>query len=80
MKKKYNKPEILFENFEMSQRIAGECEGIANNTDESLCSVDIPELGKNVFTVKGICKLTGPGWTDRICYHAPSESNNVFTS
>lgn len=81
MKKNYEKPEIMFDSFELSQNIAAGCAAIANY-GENQCSVTYSEGGieLNLYNIQGVCYYTGPGFEDMICYHAPGDWNNVFTS
>ena len=82
MKKAYKKPELWYEDFRLSQSIAAGCEGIANYA-EGLCTVTIsdPENGYDIviFTA-GVCEFTPPNPDDWVCYHAPHEGKNVFSS
>ncbi len=81
MKKAYHAPALYYESFQLSQHISLECEGIANFEADS-CSINIVDEGVNIniFQQLGICQYTGPGFEDMICYHAPSEMNNAFSS
>lgn len=81
MKKKYAKPQIAFESFELSQSIAAGCEMIQQNMTERSCPVTVPELiGTTYFADLNHCTVTPPGGNDSICYHVPSENNNVYSS
>lgn len=82
MKKTYQKPQIVFESFELSQNIAGGCNAVSNNTDGDVCSVNVPWVGGsiNVFNNAGICEVYGPGISDNICYHAPGDMISAFSS
>ncbi len=81
MKKAYNKPEIVFDSFELSQNIAAGCEFISNHSKKD-CSVTDPSIGMTFFTRSTYgCVITEvPGNYDDICYDVPNPSNNVFTS
>ena len=82
MKKEYRKPELWYEDFQLSQSIASSCEGIAN-FGEDLCSVTLKGEGFElvVFTDPYVgCIYTPPNPDDFLCYHAPSEGNNIFSS
>lgn len=84
MKKVYSKPEIMFEDFSLNNSITVGCEKIAQAT-EYACSYDMTSsLGViSVFTdqVTGdICTTVKPDGYNEICYHVPTEANNVFTS
>ena len=82
MKKTYKKPELWYEDFRLPQSIAAGCEGIANIA-EGQCTVTIsdPENGYDIviFTA-GVCEFTPPNPDDWVCYHAPHEGKNVFSS
>lgn len=79
MKRVYRKPALIYDSFEMSTNIAGNCEGIANFA-ENFCSVTI-NIGFDIEVFNNSnCEWTGPQAEDMVCYHAPSDSNNVFTS
>lgn len=78
-KRRYEKPCIIYDGFEMSQSIAGNCEGIANFA-ENLCSVTV-NIGFDIQIYNNSnCEYTGPDFEDMVCYHVPSDFNNVFTS
>jgi hypothetical protein len=79
MKKTYEKPRICYESFALSDRISAGCEGIAN-IGENQCSILIPELGETIFNQDLVCSVTSPGGNETICYNAPSEWNNVYSS
>ena len=78
MKKAYSKPQILFDSFELSQSIALGCEKITNQAEGS-CVVTEKETGITYFAGTG-CMFTPPGPGDSICYHAPDDSTNVYSS
>lgn len=81
-KKKYAKPELFYESLALSQSIATGCEGIAM-FGESVCpvKVDVSDIELMIFQTAGAgCEFVPPNPDDLICYHAPSESNNVFGS
>lgn len=83
MKKAYNKPEIMFENFVLSTSIADDC-GIDIGPARGSCGYGI--RGETVFVLDGGC-TTGPQSVDgsgeaihdSICYHT-FDGNNVFNS
>ena len=81
MKKAYCKPSLWYENFQLSQSIASNCEGIANFT-EGMCSVTLegPVYSLVLFNDPSICINSPPNPDDYLCYHAPTEGNNVFSS
>ncbi len=86
MKRSYTKPEILFEDFTLSVNIAAGCEVIADHgMDECGYNVD-KDFGLEfyVFTtqIAGCqnAQLNPNEAYDGLCYHNPSELNNVFSS
>lgn len=79
MKSTYSRPRIVFENFGLSNGASSGCEGIANLAEYE-CSVMIPELGYSIFNDMNICEVTPVGDDDTLCYHAPSDWNNVYSS
>lgn len=81
MKKKYVKPEAIFESFELSSSIAAGCEYKTNHALE-VCTYQITG-GRNVFVSPstGCNDITAPeGDYNGICYQVPSDANNLFTS
>ena len=81
MKKEYQKPKLYYENFQLSQSIAAGCEGLANFV-ENQCTVTLTGPGYTLvlFNNESICVDSPPGADDYVCYHAPTEFNNVFSS
>ena len=78
MKKEYKKPVIIFESFALAKSIAVGCDQIATSA-QYVCPVTDPDLGFTYISI-GTCDTTPPGGNDSICYHAPTESTNVFNS
>jgi hypothetical protein len=84
MKKTYKKPEIIFEDFSLSTSIAAGCEK-KSGFSMDVCAYYDPMLGFDVF-ISGVatCVMTPPDAAgdvyNGLCYHVPSESNNVFQS
>ena len=80
MKKAYSKPQILFDSFELSQSIALGCEMISNQSKGS-CTVTDPILDL-VYITDNACQghYTEPGIEDRLCYYAPDDAYNVYSS
>lgn len=76
--KKYSKPQIVFESFELSTNIAAGCQHSANHYQGS-CSVTIG--GKPVFMagVEG-CQFTVQDEYAGMCYTIPLADNSVFAS
>ena len=86
MKKTYVKPEIVFENFSLTQNIAGGCEGIVDNPSKGNCAV-IGSGNQFIFDGSiGQCEFSPEelnGESDKwngFCYHVPTEYNNLFNS
>lgn len=77
MRKAYEKPQIIFDSFELSQSIAAGCEYFSKH-EWTKCAVDTGD-GDIIFS-NGDCKFTPPNPDDYVCYHAPDDSRNVFSS
>lgn len=77
MKKTYVKPEVYFENFELSASIAAGC-SVKINHAEGVCS-SIPGIG-SIFTDYQTCTWTAGDNESDYCYHAPLDANRIFTS
>ena len=80
MKKKYEKPMILIENFSLSTTIAGDCEVKTNTPSLDQCGY-VEEDGRftqEIF-VMGVCATTAPEGHNGICYHT-FEANSIFNS
>lgn len=55
MKKAYNKPEIIFEDFSLSTNIAGDCDVIDGvNAAYGSCGIELPGIG--IVFVTGVCE------------------------
>lgn len=83
MKKIYTKPEIIFDSFELSQSIAAGCELLSSGTRETGCTVSVPgDFGETLYTffAEGSCDRYSPAELDSLCYHAPADAYNVFSS
>ena len=83
MKKAYEKPMIVFENFSLSTNIAAGCE-VKPDTQANYDSCGVDFSGDIVFTVSlSGCKDTkieDSGEYNSICYHVPSDAKNIFIS
>ncbi len=82
MKKTYEKPQIVFDNFELSQSIAAGCSFISNHAWK-ICGVYNEDFGEWIFNeVSGAsaCTITPAEIDDRICYHVSPDENMVFSS
>lgn len=80
MKKPYNKPEILFEDFSLSSSITAGCD-----LDTPLPSYEqncgYPTRGGTVFVDGAQCTTTPQdGMFEGFCYHNPTDMNNLFNS
>lgn len=85
MKKRYQKPEILFEAFSVSTNIASDCEVKTNSPSNSTCGMDFSGLkvfmdGMNGCSDIGVTNQGGDGEWNGICYHIPSGDKNLFNS
>lgn len=86
MKKNYEAPKILFEDFSLSTSIAGTCGKIAS-FGEGLCGYkpDRPPVGNEgaiVFTsaVEMCTYKEDDGEYKGVCYHNPSDLSVLFSS
>ena len=81
MKKKYQRPELYYESFALCSTIAAGCEGIANFA-ENACTVTLEGEGYKLvlFNSNTVCLDSPPNADDYLCYHAPTENNNIFSS
>lgn len=85
MKKKYEKPMILIENFSLSTTIAGDCEVKTNTQSQNECWLDFSGL-KVFMNGMGGCSdiavdnVGGDGQFNEICYHVPEGTSNLFNS
>ena len=82
MKKKYEKPQIHFVSFELSQDISAGCELITNYA-ENACAIYVNEPGWDLTVyADSSCGYTPPNVAagDTPCYHAPTDSYNVYSS
>ena len=86
MKKVYTKPEIFFDDFSLSQNIAGDCEEKIDTQARGQCGLDFGSFVVFLGTVGTKC--TGDGIVDgtdgdgqygNICYHVPY-GENLFNS
>ena len=86
MKKRYEKPQIVFEDFTLSTNIAGDCEAIVDNPTKGACPVK-GTGGINIFSDPNSgCMFTPQGmgqpadmW-DGFCYHVPIPEASLFNS
>ena len=85
MKKRYEKPEIVFEDFTLSTNIAGDCETKTNLPSNSTCGLNFSGLmvfldGMNGCSDIEIDNVGGDGDFNGLCYHVPTGDNNLFAS
>ena len=81
MKKTYAKPQIVFESFQLTANIAGDCNIRPNITNEATCGYN--DNGWIVFQNSAVCihVQVGPdGEYNGLCYHVPTGDMSVFTS
>ena len=82
MKKKYEKPIFVFEDFSLNTSIAGDC-GLKTDTPSRGECAYILRSGHHVFfsSMADICtKVEDDGDYNGICYHVPLEASNLFNS
>ena len=78
MKKTYVKPEVYFENFELSANIATGCERSIGPT-VGTCWKGVEGFKSfGIFTETHSCKTTPDEYG--LCYHTPTDADNIFTS
>ena len=82
MKKIYSKPEIMFESFTLSENIAGDCAEPTGTPSEMQCAYgEDTDLGVAIFMDEiTACIFKRPDGDNGICYHIPTETNNLFNS
>ena len=89
MRKAYVKPEIFFEDFSLSSSIAGSCDYIVNTFSSSQSCYIEGSGGIRVFNLDaGVSSCEyAPGLFDQpddmwdgLCYHNPTDGNNLFNS
>lgn len=74
--KKYVKPELCYESFELSEQIAVGCSWKATYRDGSDCRVDLG--GTYLMTDTAVC--TDPSRLEGYCYTAGADGMTIFTS
>ena len=82
MKKTYEKPHIFFDSFELTTNISAGCEVPTNLPSMDWCGLDFSGLMVFMSGMSGCSDIQiGKGGDfDGICYHTPTETNNVFAS
>ena len=81
--KKYVKPELFYEHYELSQHIADCALEWTNLTDEYTCAAT-PDIEKipipfTLFSNRAICTLLPGEWLD-YCYQGGAPNANLFKS
>lgn len=82
MKKVYEKPEIMFEDFTLTTNVAGDCEVKTNIPSNNTCGLDFSGLMVFMTGMSGCSDIQvdeGKDF-DGICYHVPTADNNLFNS
>ena len=82
MKKLYTKPEITFEDFTLNTSIAGDCEVKTHTPAAEQCGIAFGDINIFLDGHEG-CTTTiidGSKDFDGLCYHVPTETNNLFNS
>ena len=80
MKKTYVKPQVYFEDFQLSASIAAGCEVTTTlQTAEGQCGFDD---GAHIIFIQGYtgCVYGQDESSSSICYHVPDQNYNLFTS
>ena len=84
MKKQYTKPEIMFEDFSLTENIASGCEIIVPTPNSGKCGYAYEGgNGATMFTttVTGCEDIqVDDDEANGFCYHDPISSNNLFNS
>ncbi len=79
MKKRYEKPDIMFDNFTMSESVA-RCEEKANFA-RGVCAVETGPFTYMFTDEVNSCNFKQKDLEfNSLCYHVPMDSNNVFNS
>lgn len=81
MKKTYSKPDIAFESFSLCTGIASTCEVKTYHPSNGVCGYKFGGLFIFTDEIKGCTtKIVEGEEYDGLCYHNPSEDNNLFNS
>lgn len=80
MKKKYVKPQIIFESFQLSTSIAKSCDLFGSQHAQYVCPVIDPDTNFAIFAedISSSCDTAPIG--GNVCYDVPSENWMVFSS
>ena len=79
MKKTYVKPQVFFEDFQLSASIAAGCAYKTGHTMD-ICAYET--AGKSIFVdeVVACTTTTQDGNWSGLCYHNPTDTTKLFTS
>lgn len=85
MKKIYEKPAIVFEAFSLSTAIAGSCGVTTGEFSNGTCGMDLSGVKVFLSEMNGCSDFSvgngsGDGEFNGICYHVPTDGNNLFNS
>lgn len=81
MKKRYQKPEVYFEDFELSTNIATACGVPTKTSHDGVCGITIPGVPGIVFISGPASQCTrGADGDYDICYHVPTDAQKLFNS
>lgn len=85
--KKYSTPDIVFESFSLSTSIAGNCGYKTDIKSQGDCYVQFGAVKVFTSQVGGCLSNVGNGGViidsgvfNGLCYHVPTNGNNVFMS
>ena len=81
-KKPYQKPEIVYEDFSLTTNIAAGCEAKTNLPSNNTCGMLISGLYVFMEGMNGCSdwEVEENGNYNGICYHTPTDQNNLFNS
>ena len=81
MKKEYSKPNVIFEDFSLSTSVSLNCEVDVNFARGSCGRISVSP-GVYIFTADMTGCTTGYKREEHngVCYHNPTETNNMFNS
>ena len=81
MKRSYQAPEILFDDFSLCTSVAANCEVINNNPTSGVCGFVYKPFVVFTLEVTGCKKKIAEGSiNDGLCYHNPYDGYNLFNS
>ena len=82
MKRIYNKPQIVFESFQLTESIAAACGVKTATPTQGLCGVEyLPGIVIFTSDMTGICNTTyEDGKYDQLCYYIPTPEYLLFNS